>query len=80
MNHFWSIAFYFTYAILHNSDYDSSHNHASLLLEQEVDVDTISRRLGHADSKITKEIYLHITKKKQEQENSKIKEIQLLAK
>ena len=30
--------------------------------------------------KITKEIYLHITKKKQEQENSKIKEIQLLAK
>ena len=66
--------------ILHNSDYDSIHNHASLLLEQEVDVDTISRRLGHADSKITKEIYLHITKKKQEQENSKIKEIQLLAK
>jgi len=56
------------------------HTHASLLLEQEVDVDTISRRLGHADSKITKEIYLHITKKKQEQENSKIKEIQLLAK
>ena len=38
-------------------DYDSIHNHASLLLEQEVDVDTISRRLGHADSKITKEIY-----------------------
>lgn len=37
------------------------HTHASLLAEQGVLLETISRRLGHESSKITKEIYLHIT-------------------
>ena len=55
------------------------HTHASLLLEQGVDVDSISRRLGHSDSAVTREIYLHITKKKQNQENLKIKELKLIA-
>lgn len=55
------------------------HTHASLLLEQGVDVDSISRRLGHSDSTVTREIYLHITKKKQNQENLKIKELKLIA-
>lgn len=36
---------------------------ASLFLANGVSVDTISRRLGHSDSKITKEIYLHMTGK-----------------
>lgn len=39
------------------------HTSASLLLASGVSVDAISRRLGHADSKITKEIYLHMTSK-----------------
>ena len=56
------------------------HTHASLLLEQDIDVDSISRRLGHADSAVTKEIYLHITEKKQEKENMKLKELKLIAK
>lgn len=56
------------------------HTHASLLLEQNIDVDSISRRLGHADSAVTKEIYLHITEKKQEKENMKLKELKLIAK
>ena len=56
------------------------HTHASLLLEQDIDVDSISRRLGHADSTVTKEIYLHITEKKQEKENTKLKELKLIAK
>lgn len=55
------------------------HTHASLLLEQGVDIDSISRRLGHSDSTVTREIYLHITKKKQNQENLKIKELKLIA-
>lgn len=38
------------------------HTHTSLLAEQGVPIDTISRRLGHHDSKITREIYLHVTK------------------
>ena len=39
------------------------HTCASLLLANGVSVDTISRRLGHTDSQITKEIYLHMTGK-----------------
>ena len=54
------------------------HTHASLLMEQGVDIDTISHRLGHSDSKITKEIYLHVTKRMQEKENDKIRGIKIL--
>lgn len=45
------------------------HTHVSLLAEAGVPLETITRRIGHADSKITKEIYLHITQKMQEKEN-----------
>ena len=48
------------------------HTHASLLLEKGVSVDVISRRLGHENSKITKEIYLHVTEKLKEKDNSQI--------
>lgn len=54
------------------------HTHASLLLEKEVDIETIARRLGHENSKITKEIYLHVTKKLKEQDNKQIEKIALL--
>ena len=49
------------------------HTHASLLLAEGVDIDTISRRLGHENSRITKEIYLHTTQKLQENDNQRIK-------
>lgn len=42
--------------------HDLGHTHASLLLEQGVSIDTISRRLGHENSVITRKIYLHVTK------------------
>ncbi len=54
------------------------HTHASLLMEQGVPVESISRRLGHTNSKITREIYLHVTKKLEERENSQLKEIKIL--
>ena len=38
------------------------HTHASLMLEKGVPIDVISRRLGHENSRITREIYLHVTK------------------
>ena len=38
------------------------HTHASLLAEAGVDLVNIMKRLGHADDKTTKKIYLHITK------------------
>lgn len=54
------------------------HTHASLLMEQGVSIDSISRRLGHSDSRVTREIYLHVTKKLQERENEQLKEIKIL--
>lgn len=54
------------------------HTHASLMLESGIDMDSIARRLGHSDSKVTKEIYLHITKKLQDKENEKIKNVKIL--
>ena len=53
------------------------HTHASLLAEQGLPYDTISRRLGHEDSRITKEIYIHVTEKRKERENDLLREVHL---
>ena len=54
------------------------HTHASLLMEQGIGIDTISRRLGHSDSKVTKEIYLHVTERLREKENEQIKGLKII--
>lgn len=54
------------------------HTHASLLLASGVSIDTISRRLGHENSLITKEIYLHVTKKLISKDNEQLKNISLI--
>lgn len=54
------------------------HTHTALMAEQEVPLDIISRRLGHADSRITREIYFHVTKKMKEQDDQRIKSVKLL--
>lgn len=54
------------------------HTHTSLLAEQEVDIETISRRLGHEDSRITKKIYLHVTEKMRRRDNQRVREIKIL--
>lgn len=54
------------------------HTHASLLLAQGISVDTISRRLGHENSKITREIYLHVTEKLIERDNEQIKTVHII--
>lgn len=48
------------------------HTHASILAAQGINIETISRRLGHEDSKITKAIYLHVTKQLREKDNAAI--------
>ena len=45
------------------------HTHVSLMAEK-VDIEAISRRLGHANSKITRDIYYHVTKKQKEKDNA----------
>lgn len=39
------------------------HTHASKLAELGLPIELISKRLGHKDSSITRQIYLHVTKK-----------------
>ncbi|HIZ13934.1 MAG TPA: tyrosine-type recombinase/integrase [Candidatus Mediterraneibacter stercorigallinarum] len=58
--------------------HELSHTHASLLMEQGVDIDSISRRLDHTDSQITRDIYLHVTKKLEDQQNERLKEVKIL--
>lgn len=54
------------------------HTHVALMAEQGVPLDVISRRLGHADSQITRDIYFHVTKKIKEQDFKKIQSIKIL--
>ncbi len=54
------------------------HTHVALMAEQGVPLDVISRRLGHANSRITQEIYFHVTKKLKEQDQQRIKAVKIL--
>jgi integrase family protein len=52
------------------------HTHASLCIDKGVDVELISKRLGHVNSNVTREIYIHKTKKQQEIEFDTFKKIE----
>ena len=54
------------------------HTHASILLGQGISVDAISRRLGHENSKITREIYLHITEQLKERDNAEMENAKII--
>lgn len=54
------------------------HTHTSLMAAAGVPLETISRRLGHEDSDITRQIYLHVTKKLKERDREQIKDVKLL--
>lgn len=54
------------------------HTHASLLMENGIDIDTISRRLGHENSQITREIYLHVTKKLKQKDNEQLSKVKIM--
>ncbi|MCM1162382.1 MAG: site-specific integrase [Bacteroidales bacterium] len=54
------------------------HTHASLLLVNGISIDAISRRLGHSDSQVTKEIYLHIMDQLKERDKDNLRNISLM--
>jgi integrase len=54
------------------------HTHASLLMEAGVPIDVISRRLGHESSKVTREIYLHVTQKLKQKDDELIGKVNIL--
>lgn len=59
------------------SPHITRHTHASILAASGVPLEAISARLGHGDSRITKEIYLHRLNELKEKENEQINQIKL---
>ena len=53
------------------------HTHTALLAEQGVPLDVISRRLGHEDSDITREIYYHVTEKQKEKDHEAVRRVSI---
>ena len=54
------------------------HTHVSLLAAEGLSFDEISRRVGHENSSVTKDIYFHVTEKLKEKERENIKSVKLL--
>lgn len=54
------------------------HTHVALMAEQRIPLDVISRRIGHANSKVTREIYFHVTKKMKERDNRLVQAVKIL--
>lgn len=54
------------------------HTHASLMAENGVDYEVIARRLGHENSSITKQIYIHVTERREKKDNEEIKDVDLI--
>lgn len=54
------------------------HTYTSLMAEAGVPIETISRQLGHADSSITKHIYMHVTDKVKEADNRRLDAVNIL--
>ena len=46
------------------------HTHVALMAENGATLQQIARRIGHSDSKITEEIYYHVTQKQREKDNA----------
>ena len=49
-----------------------------MLAEAGVPLETISRRLGHSDSKITREVYMHVTEGMKRQDRERLEKVRIL--
>lgn len=54
------------------------HTHVALMAENGVPLEVISRRLGHADSRITRDVYFHVTERLKERDGEAIKNVKLV--
>ena len=54
------------------------HTMTSLFAGAGVPLETISRRLGHEDSGVTRKIYFHITEKLKERDNDIVRAVSVL--
>lgn len=54
------------------------HTMTSLFAEAGVDLEVIARRLGHHDSKLTRDIYLHCTQAQTEKDHAAVRKVKIL--
>ena len=54
------------------------HTYTSLMAEAGIPIETISRQLGHADSSVTREIYMHVTDKMRKADNERLDAVKIL--
>lgn len=54
------------------------HTHVALLAENGIPLEVISRRLGHADSTVTRDIYFHVTKRLAEKDAELLQNIKIV--
>lgn len=54
------------------------HTHTSLMAEHGIPLDVISRRLGHSDSRITKDIYFHVTDNLKKKDDALFQSVSIL--
>lgn len=54
------------------------HTHVALMAENGIELDAIARRLGHSDSRITREIYYHVTKRQKEKDDAAFAAVRLM--
>lgn len=54
------------------------HTMTSLFAESGIPIDVIARRLGHHDSKLTRDIYYHVTKRQQAEDHNAVRSVSIL--
>ena len=54
------------------------HTYTSLMAEAGIPIETISRQLGHANSSVTREIYMHVTDKMRKADNERLDAVKIL--
>ena len=71
---------YLSQKVLHRtiSAHTLRHSHCSMLALAGVPLEQISARLGHSDSRITKEIYLHRMQELKDRENARLDALHLI--
>lgn len=54
------------------------HTHVAILAGSGVSLEAITRRVGHSNSRITKEVYMHVTDQMRERDREEIKSVKML--
>lgn len=55
------------------------HTHVALLAAAGIPLDSISRRIGHASSDVTREVYMHVTRRLREKDADQIRSVRLIS-